>query len=208
MHIYNGAFVAGECRRNDVKGYPLAIPQPTCRYEDIYRELLHQCFIWCPATVMYRKVVLESVGGFKASRKLLGAEDYELYLRIARSSPTAAHAQVVAAYRVRADSMSRDFGLMLRSSCTILRSQRSYIKGRPVYQRACPLGLKQARKYYGPKILQKALLNFRAKHFSKQGIRKPLQVLPLFPSGLTRYIASCLYSSIIPPRRHITDVGG
>ena len=51
------------------------------------------------STVLFRRSVLEQVGGFNT--KLRAAEDYDLYLKIAAAHPISCHAAVVAEYRMQ-----------------------------------------------------------------------------------------------------------
>src|SRR3712207_793010 len=65
------AFVSGTSRYIAADGSPLPTPPrlpPRLHVEgDHYLVLLHRCYIWPPAVVMYRRAVLETVGGFDTS---------------------------------------------------------------------------------------------------------------------------------------------
>jgi hypothetical protein len=76
--------------------------------------------------VMYRRSILDSVGGFDTS--LSASEDYDMYLRIARDYPVCNHKKVVAEYRRRhGTNMSGDPARMLSYSVGVLRLQRKHI---------------------------------------------------------------------------------
>lgn len=69
------------------------------RYVDhaSYLTLLRGAIPVPPSTILFRRSVVVSVGGFAKDQAL--AEDYELCLRVAREYPIHCHGQVVAEYR-------------------------------------------------------------------------------------------------------------
>jgi Glycosyltransferase like family 2 len=56
------------------------------------------------SSVFFRRSVFDEVGGF--DRNLSVAEDYELYLRIARVRSICSHTAVIAEYRKHKDNVS------------------------------------------------------------------------------------------------------
>src|SRR5919112_1508894 len=115
------AFVSGPCRRIAADGSPLPTPPRRHVEGDDYLVLLHRCYIWPPAVVMYRRAVFETGGGFNTS--LSPAADHEMYLRIARKFPVCSHEKVVAEYRQHGASMKRSPALMLSASVSARRLQ-------------------------------------------------------------------------------------
>lgn len=188
------AFVFGECRRIDLEGKVVPRPDPPPRNEDSYLELLHHCFIWCPASVMHRRAVLLDIGGFRPN--LNGTEDYDLYLRISCILPISGHGRVVADYRLYEGSMSTNAELTLKSLLYILRTQRNYINGKPAYERAYREGLRQTRRYYGSKLLQNALKNLESKSEHGRLSADLLALLRFYPSGLAEYVAASLRAKL------------
>lgn len=188
------AFVFGECRRIDVEGKVVPRPDPPLRNEDAYLELLHHCFIWCPASVMHRRAVLLQIGGFRPN--LNGTEDYDLYLRIACSLPVSGHGRVVADYRLYEGSMSTNAELTLKSLLFIFRAQRSHINGKPNYERAYREGLRRTRRYYGSKLLQNALKNLDGKSERSKLSADLLALMRFYPSGLAEYVAARLRAKL------------
>ncbi len=88
------AFVYGHCNFMTFDGAPLeTLEQPRVE-SGHYLALLRDCYIWTPATVMYRREVFDSVGGFDTS--VSPSADYDLYLRIARDFPIHFYDKVVA----------------------------------------------------------------------------------------------------------------
>ena len=87
--------------------------------------------------VMFRREVLEQLGGFKPACS--PAEDYDLLLRAARLFPSRHHRTVVAQYRRHAMSLSRKGTLMLRAMNHVMRLQREEVRTIPF---CCRLGVR------------------------------------------------------------------
>jgi glycosyltransferase involved in cell wall biosynthesis len=84
--------------------------------EQLLLELLRRNFVFTSTTV--RKPVLDEVGGFDL--QLQAAEDYELWLRLAARGYRATSAgEILAVYRRRPNSLSRNQLLMMRSLCQV-----------------------------------------------------------------------------------------
>jgi len=111
------------------------------------------------ATVMYRRSVFESVGGFDTFRR--ACEDYDLHLRIARDFPICCHDKVVAEYRQHGLSMSHDPGLMLKTSLAVLRSQWPYVTRDRRYKEAFKTGVRSWKDYYGAPLAREVLDHVR-----------------------------------------------
>jgi glycosyltransferase involved in cell wall biosynthesis len=116
------AFAVGRHRRIDAGGLLLPPPRPPRMESDHYASLVRRCWIVMPATVMYRRAVLEAAGGFDASFR--HAEDYELYLRLTRTHPLVHHGVEVAEYRQHGDTLSRNAERMLAATLRVLRAHR------------------------------------------------------------------------------------
>lgn len=134
-------------------GYDLALSQGNLRtnYEnnDHYGALLQRNYIGMHASVMYRREAFTTYGGFYA--KLGACEDYDLYLRIARCSPTYFHGELVAEYRRHSGTMSSNSKLMLDMALTVLGSQKKFVKGDDNLLQAYRKGMKFWKAYYGGK---------------------------------------------------------
>jgi glycosyltransferase involved in cell wall biosynthesis len=74
----HAGFAVGRHRRIDAAGSPLPSRQRPRVADDHYVSLVSRCWIAMPATVMFRRSMLEVVGAFDT--RLGCAEDYELYL--------------------------------------------------------------------------------------------------------------------------------
>ena len=116
------ALVVGRHRRIAADGAPLPVtPRPRVE-RDHYISLVHRCWIAMPATVMYRRAALEAAGAFDPA--LRGAEDYDLYLRLARRFPVVDHYAEVAEYRQHPGTFSRNAARMLPATLKVLEPHR------------------------------------------------------------------------------------
>jgi hypothetical protein len=86
---------------------------------------------------MYSRLALESIQGFDANLRV--AEDYDVYLRIARSFPIRRHKELVAEYRQHTRSVSQDRNRMLEGTLWVLERERRYLSTR--YQRVLDRGV-------------------------------------------------------------------
>jgi glycosyltransferase involved in cell wall biosynthesis len=118
----------------------LTLPPRLCAESEHYLELLRLNFIGMHATVMYRRSVLDKVGGFDTS--LRACEDYDIYFRIAREHKIVCHHELVAEYRQHPAQMSRDPILMLKSVKAVFNSQKRFIKGDRQYEEAYNSGVR------------------------------------------------------------------
>jgi glycosyltransferase involved in cell wall biosynthesis len=111
---------------------------------DRFRALLERNYIGMHATVMYRRQVLEAVGGFDT--RLRSCEDYELYFRIVRDHEVATHGEVVAEYRLHDESLSMNARRMLDSAIDVLMAQWPRVRGKPEYVAALREGIRSNRE--------------------------------------------------------------
>lgn len=145
------AFVSGHFRYVNADGRFLnEFPQ---RYidRDHYQALLRGNYIGMHSTVMYRRSALEYADGFNISLK--ACEDYDLYLRIARTHPVRCHRTLVAEYRQHNANMSSDAVLMLRTVVNVLRSQEVFVASEKHLRHAFQAGLRAWTSYYGKYLI-------------------------------------------------------
>jgi glycosyltransferase involved in cell wall biosynthesis len=139
------AFVCGDYRWFDAADlWHVHRCQPS---PDYYGALLRLNFIGPPIVVMFRRDVLTRLGGFRAEFE--GADDQDMYFRIARSYPIYCHHQVIAEYRRHAAQNSQKVAVMLDASMRVIRAQRSYIQGDARYQDAYRSGIRHRQHLYG-----------------------------------------------------------
>ncbi|MFN2541478.1 MAG: glycosyltransferase [Chthoniobacterales bacterium] len=109
------AFVSGHCRVINSAGKILAAPQQRVVESEPYVQLLSGGnYIWCPATIVYRRRTFDFVHGFDPA--LVPVEDYDLYLRITRDFAVHCHGEIVAEYRQHSANTSRDFSAMQKAA--------------------------------------------------------------------------------------------
>jgi len=188
------AFVAGEHRLIDAQG--AAVPSaPRERVtSDHYRELLTGNFIWCPASVLYRRSVFQAVGGFATSLK--SAEDYDMYLRIARAFPVRTHGEIVAEYRFHSAGMSRDSARMLKFAIKVLRAQRRRVKGNPALEAARFSGIEAYQTLYGIPLIRQIARHLRRHHW-KEVVPESLVALQYHPRAFATHAYQRLHRTIV-----------
>lgn len=139
-------FVSGHCRVSAADGRVFAsAPQPAVE-RDHYLHLLRGNYIWCPATVMFRRRIFEAVGGFDV--RLHGVEDYDLYLRIARDFAVLSHTEVVADYRRHGLSASADIATMQQRIIALHDAQQKVLPATAPATAAYKFGQKYWRDHF------------------------------------------------------------
>lgn len=179
LHVHpKCAFVSGHHRYINGDGslrneYP---PEPID--SDHYLALLQRNYIGMHATVMYQRYVFGSVGEFNTTLK--SAEDYDLYLRIARQYPIFRHDEMVAEYRWHDSNMTKNSQRMLKSALTALGSQWEYIKENPEYLEAYKTGMQFCRDYFGQLSVESFRMSLKAGKWVKasQDLIRLLQYSP------------------------------
>lgn len=156
-HPEAGFVVGGiDILRGEIREEPM---RPSPAVADQYEELLKANHVANTMAVMFRRVVLETVGGFDGA--LSAGEDYELLLRAARSFSGATHSTVVALYRRHETNASRDGARMLRGMLGVIRSQRSFLQGNARLKKAFRIGEAFWRDWFGGVTIKQILMNLR-----------------------------------------------
>jgi glycosyltransferase involved in cell wall biosynthesis len=146
----DAAFVTGDYRWFGAEGtwhHHRCDPTP-----DHYATLLRFNFIGPPLPVMFRRDILERVGGFQVGREC--AEDQDLFFRIARQYPIYCHHDVVAEYRRHSEQNSANYANMLRQAMRVLSAQWPYVKGNSVYEEAYREGKHFRQRLYGETLFR------------------------------------------------------
>jgi len=146
-----------------------------------YEALLKSNFIEMISTVLFRRDVFETVGGFDTSLRV--AEDYELYLRVARSYPVCCHSAVVAEYRIHASNASHNSELMLTMTLQVLKSQARFVGLNVRRMIAFHEGFRIWRRQYGRQLASE-LARSISKLPAKDRTRKLLLLANHYPQGL------------------------
>jgi glycosyltransferase involved in cell wall biosynthesis len=177
------AFASGRYKFIAPHGSPLpGWPDPFVN-KDGYVALLQGNYVTMHATVVYRRTVLESVGGFDTS--LAACEDYDTFLRIARKFSIHHHDKAIAEYRRRGTNISNDPALMLSSSVAVLRSQRTYVKTNAHYKEIYKTGLRFWQDSYGVPLAWEVLAHAQ-KHEWKQTLLDLLVLLGYYSRVFVR----------------------
>jgi glycosyltransferase involved in cell wall biosynthesis len=146
------AFAAGRPRDIDRTGDVIReAAQPLVR-RDHYLKLLEECFIWSGSSVVYRRGPLEAVGAFNEDRA--AADDYELYLKLAREFSVVCHDAIVTEYRRHGSNTTRDAGLVLSSQVQVLNGQRRRLRSGEE-RAARRLGIRNTRARQGEALVER-----------------------------------------------------
>jgi glycosyltransferase involved in cell wall biosynthesis len=192
------AFVSGAFRYADKNAAPISGPIVARRAVDRYAALLRRNYIGMGATVLFRRSVLERVGGFDTT--LAACEDWDLHLRIACRYPVGQHREVVALYRRHDTNMSRDAWLMLRTGLTALHRQRRFVRRDPTFRAAYRAGVRFLCQFYGlTEFVRGALVRLVAGRDRAAGLEQLLFLLRHAPRPLLRAIPLCLRRAVAAP---------
>lgn len=134
-------------------------PRPILRANH-YEELLKVNHVANTIAVMFRRSVLEAVGGFKSV--YTPAEDYEILLRAARSFPSAHHEAIVAHYRRHSANTSRKGAVMLRAMHLVMNSQREFVEGHLHLEAALRKGENHWRDFFGAVTIKQLWAHIRS----------------------------------------------
>jgi glycosyltransferase involved in cell wall biosynthesis len=134
-------FVVGGREEMTYEGQPVPWSvQAMPRESRLYQILLgFDWYIIPPSSAMFRRKVVDAVGGF---RDPWGADDLDFYLRVARHALGWCSEQpAVTRYRRYSTSSSRDGERMLRSIRVVYDRQRAVVRGDPAAEAAFQRGL-------------------------------------------------------------------
>jgi glycosyltransferase involved in cell wall biosynthesis len=180
----NVAFVSGVSRDIGDDGRVIAALRQPLVSQDHYLRLLEDCFIWSGSSIVYRRSALEAVGGFDES--LRAADDYELYLRLARRFPVFCHEEVVTEYRRHGTNTTRDAAIVLASQLEVQGRQKRKVRD-PLEREALRRGIRKTRSEHGRALAEQIGDDWR----HRQRLRALKGLKTLFwrdPRGLARLV--------------------
>ena len=148
----DAGFVVGDIDNIALDGSFLGSPRWPILEGNEYEEILKVNHVANTIAVMFRRSVIEQVGGFKPSCS--PAEDVELLLHAARLFLSAHHRFTVAQYRRYPNSLSRKGALMLPAIHRVMHLQRDIIKANPRLLNARRQGDAYWRDYFGKETLK------------------------------------------------------
>jgi GT2 family glycosyltransferase len=194
------ALVSGGHRRADADLRPLGHDCCWPVHDRHYLALLHGNYIGMHAAVMYRRAALLALGGF--DEELTACEDYDVYLRMARSYPIGCHGEIAALYRQHGTNMSARLGNMLAMALQVHDRQYPHVKHDAELRAAWRQGHRGWWVYFGDQIWEQAR---SAPGFDLQRLGLLLRVIgnypfawkllrnsPLRPRSLARRVRSAL----------------
>jgi hypothetical protein len=181
------AFVTGHVTLIAQDGSPAGTPIQSHADGDQYVALLQSNYIWTPGAVLYRRAVLDDVGGFDP--RALASADYELNIRIASRFPVGCHHRVVLEYRQHGANMSADFELMLRSALAVRMAQRERVAGDPLAREAWQAGVESVKADYGRRLAQQVRSDIRVAGRRKRAFKGLACLLRYYPAGLLEIVA-------------------
>ena len=146
------AFAAGMSRDIGRDGRVVREARQPLVTRDHYLKLLEECFIWSGSSLVYRREALEAVGAFNEDRA--AADDYELYLKLARDYPVVCHDEIVTEYRRHGSNTTRDAGLVLSSQIQVLRGQGRRLRSGEE-RAARRLGIRNTRAKQGEALVER-----------------------------------------------------
>lgn len=152
-------FVVGDIDNINVDGSYLYSPRWPLLQGNVYGELLRVNHVANTIAVMFRRFVIERVGGFKMSCS--PSEDVELLLHAARLFLSAHHRTTVAEYRRHPNSLSRRGTVMLPAVLHVMQLQDEVINGNPQLIKARREGVAYWRDYFGRPALREVFFYLR-----------------------------------------------
>jgi glycosyltransferase involved in cell wall biosynthesis len=175
-------FVVGRYRRIATDGSPISEPNRPSGAHDFYDALLRGNIIGVPATVMFRRAAVESVGGFNSRFKM--GEDYDLALRIARIFTVVEYDSVVAEYRRHNQNATLNYRLCLRASVEVLHEQWHYVRENPQYKMALRAGIANWKKHYAEMMIDELRKHVEKHGVSWEAIQQTLSIVRCYPQFL------------------------
>ena len=127
---------------------------------DHYLRLLEHNFIETPCSALHRRSSLEVAGVFDES--VQGAEDYELYLRIARQSALITHDAPVAEYRLHDANTSGNAEQMFLVSFQVLQMELPHVQGDAEKLRMHRRGVRFVQREFGRRLTRELIGNRQA----------------------------------------------
>lgn len=179
----DAAFAAGMPRDIGRDGSVVREARQPLVTRDHYLKLLEECFIWSGSSLVYRRQALEAVGAFNERRA--AADDYELYLKLARAYPVVCHEEVVTEYRRHGSNTTRNAGLVLSSQLQVLSGQRRRLRGREEHN-ARRIGVRNTRAKQGEALVERVANAWRRREWSVV-LRSLRTLLRWDPGAFLRY---------------------
>jgi glycosyltransferase involved in cell wall biosynthesis/peptidoglycan/xylan/chitin deacetylase (PgdA/CDA1 family) len=175
------ALAIGSHRLIDADGAPLAGPVPVLADSDHYLDLLRLNNDCIPSAFLFRRSMLERLGGFDEDEG--PTADLDICLRIARDFPLRCYRTPVAEYRRHGGNMTCDVGLMLRSMLQVLDKQWPHARQSERSRDAYRVGVRWAKEFFGRRLAEAWYAHMRDGDW-KRAWDAALTLLRYYPRGL------------------------
>ncbi|MCM3904238.1 MAG: glycosyltransferase [Pyrinomonadaceae bacterium] len=192
------AFVFGRHRKISADGTVLSTNSFVRIEKDPYRQLLLDCCIYPPSIAMFRRNLFETVAGFDPL--MVGTEDYDLYLRIARKFPIFGYDEVVAEYRRHDTNVSGNNAQMLRGCVAVLREQKRNVRGNKEWEEAYQIGLKNWRRHWGEELASEVWSRVREGREWQRSVWDMVVLIRYSPAVFPRLLARRLVRPLTAAR--------
>jgi GT2 family glycosyltransferase len=171
--------------------WTVATPPPG---SDIYVALLgFEWYIIPPSAAMFRRELVQSVGGF---RDPWGADDLDFYLRAAKAQPAWCYdSPAVTRYRRYSQSSSRDGERMLNSIRVVYERQRPVVRGDAEAEAAYRAGLSRLTEIFTDCLVENIEDRIRSGQY-RRALRSAALLARERPRRLLSYLAGGTTSSI------------
>jgi len=160
-------FVVGRREEMTYEGAPVSWSVPAMpRESQLYEMLLRfDWYIIPPSSAMFRREIVDQVGGFQDP---WGADDLDFYLRVARRVPGWCYEHpAVTRYRRYSASSSRDGERMLHSIRVVYDRQRDVVRGNPALEAAFDRGLAQLTAIFTDCLVENVEDRLRARQWKR-----------------------------------------
>jgi glycosyltransferase involved in cell wall biosynthesis len=155
-----------------------------------YFDLIRFNVVAMVASALFRRECILRVGGFDETLKK--SEDYDLYLRLARTYGFVSHPAIIAEYRIHGKNTSDDPLVMLHSTLDVLDRHEARIIASPSEKIALELGRASWRDFFAWRMLVKAYSrwgSFEAIRLIFQAIKTSRRIfLYKIPSRILRWM--------------------
>lgn len=190
------AMVFGRYREISADGSLRKTSQSAVIERDHYRRLLKGNFILTPSTVLLRRSVFTLLEGFAPMEC---AEDYDLYLRIARQFPIFGYDETIAEYRRHDSNKSGNNARMLRDCLHVLHKQRPYVRENAVWEEAYQAGIRNWRRVWGERLVSQVWARLKKGKEWKGAVRDMTALMwygpEVFPRQLWRRLTRSFRSA-------------
>lgn len=166
------AIAVGEHKFIGADGTEIGYSHKHAAGRDHYLRLLEHNFIETPCSALHRRSNLEVAGVFDES--VQGAEDYELYLRIARQSALITHDAAVAEYRLHDANTSGNAEQMFLVSFQVLQMELPHLQGDKEKLRMHRQGVRFVQREFGRRLTRELIGN---RQTTSPESRRKLEVL-------------------------------